>query len=151
MKYPNEQQNLKVTGQARWIGLYRYGIWQDAHEMLCSHVYCVVIKALSPRVTIYCRTDQDALRGELSLTDMTWKLVQWQVRLFEVNFEIVQRAGAKHQAMDALSACHDWSRQIPSWRWRTHTDDCQRVARRPKLQTDSKIGIAYARTTGLTK
>lgn len=48
-------------------------------------------------------TDHDAPKWVHSLTDSSGHTAQWLLRLFEFDIDVVQRAGIKQQAMDALS------------------------------------------------
>lgn len=47
-------------------------------------------------------TDHDTLRWFLASTDTSGKVTKWLLRLFELYFEIVHRAGVKKHAADAL-------------------------------------------------
>lgn len=49
------------------------------------------------------RTDHDALRWILNMADATGKLARWRLRLSKYEFDVVHRAGIKHQSADALS------------------------------------------------
>lgn len=49
------------------------------------------------------RTDHDDLRWTLNISNATGKLETYWLRLSELEFDVVQRAGSKHQAADALS------------------------------------------------
>lgn len=48
------------------------------------------------------RTDHDVLHWILNLTDSTWKIAQWGLRLSEFEFDVVHCAGMNHLAADAL-------------------------------------------------
>lgn len=48
------------------------------------------------------RTDQDALRCILNMEDATGKPARWRLRLKELEFDVVNRAGIKNQAADVL-------------------------------------------------
>lgn len=49
------------------------------------------------------RTDHDALRWLLNMTDVTGTLAQWRLRLSELELDVVHRAVIKRQAADSLS------------------------------------------------
>ncbi len=49
------------------------------------------------------RTDHDALKWILGLTEAKGKLARWQLRLQELEFDIVHRPGVQHKAADAMS------------------------------------------------
>ena len=49
------------------------------------------------------RTDHDALRWLMSLTESTGRLTRWRLRLSEFDFDIEYRPGRVHQVPDALS------------------------------------------------
>lgn len=48
-------------------------------------------------------TDHKAIRRVLTMAEATGKLVQWRLRILEIEIYIVQRAGIKYQAANALS------------------------------------------------
>lgn len=53
------------------------------------------------------RTDQELLECcILNFTDITSRLARWRLRLSRFEFDVVLRAGIKHQAADALSRLH---------------------------------------------
>lgn len=47
--------------------------------------------------------DHNALLWILNIADATRKLARWRLKFLEYDFEILQRAGLKHQAATALS------------------------------------------------
>lgn len=49
------------------------------------------------------RTDHDALRWLLTISDATGRLMRWRLRLSEFDFAITYRPGLVHQVPDALS------------------------------------------------
>ena len=49
------------------------------------------------------RTDHDALRWLLTLSDPSGRMMRWRLRLYEFDFEIQYRPGRVHQVPDALS------------------------------------------------
>lgn len=49
------------------------------------------------------RTDHDAFGWILNMADETVELYRWLLRLQELSFDVVNRAGIKNQAADALS------------------------------------------------
>ena len=49
------------------------------------------------------RTDHDALRWLMTLTDSSGRLMRWRLRLSEFDFTITYRPGRVHQVPDALS------------------------------------------------
>lgn len=49
------------------------------------------------RIHLINSTDQDALKWVLTSADALQKLARWRIRLLELDFEIVHRAGIKHQ------------------------------------------------------
>ena len=49
------------------------------------------------------RTDHDALRWLLALTESSGRLMRWRLRLSEFDFTITYRPGRVHQVPDALS------------------------------------------------
>lgn len=58
----------------------------------------------STRFTV--RSDLDTLKWILNLSDSSKKLARWNVRLSELDFDVVNKAGVKHQAADALIRLH---------------------------------------------
>lgn len=48
-------------------------------------------------------TNYESSRWVLSLADSNGRLQRWCLRLLDFDFEVVHRAGIKHQAADALS------------------------------------------------
>ena len=70
--------------------------------------YSVVwaITSLRPYVEglkFHVRTDHDALRWLLTLTDSSGRLLRWRLRLAEFDFTVTYRPGRVHQVPDALS------------------------------------------------
>ena len=53
--------------------------------------------------TFTVRTDHDALRWLMKLTDSSGRLMRWRLRLSEFDFTIQYRPGIVHQVLDALS------------------------------------------------
>ena len=49
------------------------------------------------------RTDHDALRWLMSISDSTGRLMRWRLRLYEFDFTVKYRPGLVHQVPDALS------------------------------------------------
>ena len=49
------------------------------------------------------RTDHHSLRWIMNLADASGRLQRWRLRLADFEYDIVHRAGVKHQAADALS------------------------------------------------
>ena len=77
----------------------------DTTERECLAVLWSILQ-LRPyleRTHFVVRTDHDALRWLLNLTDASGKLQRWRLRLAEFSFEVVHRPGRVHQAADALS------------------------------------------------
>jgi len=70
--------------------------------------YSVVwaITSLRPYVEglkFHVRTDHEALRWLLTLTDSSGRLLRWRLRLAEFDFTVTYRPGRVHQVPDALS------------------------------------------------
>ena len=95
---------------ARPIGYWSRSLNQAERAYDTTHRECLAVVwavlLLRPylegtRYTI--RTDHDALRWILNMADATGKLARWRLRLAEYEFDVVHRAGVKHQAADALS------------------------------------------------
>ena len=60
------------------------------------------------------RTDHDSLRWIMNLSDASGRLQRWRLRLADFEYDVVHRAGIKHQAADALSRMPtDGSDQTP--------------------------------------
>lgn len=49
------------------------------------------------------RTDQESLKWILILSDGTDRLARWNLRPSEFDFDVVHRAGIKHQAVNEIS------------------------------------------------
>lgn len=72
---------------------------------LSSGLYCCQGR-ISKSLQFPVRTDHDALRMMVNMTDAAMKLVRWPLGLSGldfVDFEVVHPAGIKHQAAEALS------------------------------------------------
>ena len=77
----------------------------SATERECYSVVWA-ITTLRPYIewqTFVVRTDHDALRWLLTLSDPSSRLMRWRLRLSEFDFEIQYRPGRVHQVPDALS------------------------------------------------
>lgn len=48
------------------------------------------------------RTDHDALKWNLSLTDFAKRLARWRLGLAKFEFDVIHRTSIKHQAADAI-------------------------------------------------
>ena len=106
----------------------------SATEGECFAVVCAV-RTLRPYVegtNFTVRTDHDALRWLMSLTESSGILTQWRPRLAEYDFTIQYRPGRVHQVPDALS------RPV----WPRVTDDP-----RPVVEVDDDIPTFDAGTT----
>lgn len=81
---------------------------------------------LRPHLKKICfkiRTDHDALNWILSLTDSTVWLGRWRLRLSELDFDVVNHAGIKHQATEAFSRLNTSGKDESPLR-RRHTGVC---------------------------
>lgn len=61
------------------------------------------VKLLDPHLQgahLTIRTDQEALSWILDMTDAKGRLSRWRLRLSVLEYDIVHRAGVKHQAAD---------------------------------------------------
>ena len=97
-------------GHARPIGYWSRKLTKAEQAYTTTERECLAIvwavTLLRPyldRTRFTVRTDHSALRWILNLTDSTGRLTRWRLRLLEYDFDVVHRAGIKHQAPDALS------------------------------------------------
>jgi len=100
----------QLTGPDRPIGYWSRSLTSaeaayDTTERECLAVVWAVTM-LEPylqgtRFTI--RTDHEALRWILTMTDAKGKLERWRLRLSAFDYDVVHLPGVKHQAADALS------------------------------------------------
>lgn len=60
------------------------------------------------------RTDHNSLKWVLNLTEITDKLERWHLRISEFDFDVIHRAGIKHQAADTRSRLRtNWEDNTP--------------------------------------
>lgn len=57
------------------------------------------------------RTDHKFLKLFLAAAGASDKLARWCLRLLELDLQMVNRAGSKHQTPDALSRLKKWDRE----------------------------------------
>lgn len=81
-------------------------------------------------------TDHDALRCILNMWDVTGKLVRWLIRLLEVTFDGLGRAGVKHKGTDALA----WLLASGADNWRRNPPLLLESTRTTTLQGDNPTG-----------
>lgn len=78
--------------------------YETTHRECLAVIWAVLILRSylkGSRFTI--RTDHQALRWILNMSDATGKMEIWRLRLSELELDVVHRAGVKHQAAEALS------------------------------------------------
>lgn len=80
--------------------------WHDAPQMLRCHLCCITTTLLSTSMPICPRTNHHALRCIHNLADTSGKLALCRLRLLDYYYEIVHRAGMRHQAGNVLSRLH---------------------------------------------
>ena len=77
------------------------------HSTTARECYSVVWSVTTPRpyiagLTFTVRTDHNALRWLVTISDSTGRLMRWGVRLSEFDFTIKYRPGLVHQVPDGL-------------------------------------------------
>lgn len=71
--------------------------------MPCCRIGNTPLEALPRRTEFYTACGPFPLRWILKLADSSRRLARWRFRLSEFDFELVHRAGIKHQVADAIS------------------------------------------------
>lgn len=78
--------------------------YDTTHRKCLAIVWSVLV--LRPYLKINrstIRTGRDSLKWILNLSDSTGRFARWRLCLSEFEFDVVHKAGVKHQAADALS------------------------------------------------
>ena len=101
----NDNENVLMP-----VGYWSYALNEAERNYSATERECYAVvwavTSLRPylegtRFTV--RTDHDALRWLMSLTETSGRLTRWRLRLAEFDFTIVYRPGRTHQVPDALS------------------------------------------------
>ena len=94
----------------RPVGYWSYSLKDNERNYSATERECFAVvwavRTLRPYVEgtrFTVRTDHDALRWLMSLTDSSGRLTRWRLRLAEYDFTIQYCPGRVHQVPDALS------------------------------------------------
>ena len=105
-----QQQDVEKPNDWATVGYYSKTLSKEQRNYSASEreCYAVIWGVLSLRPYLegghfLVRTDHQALKWMMTVSDASARLMRWRLRLMECDYEVIYRPGRVHQVPDALS------------------------------------------------